>query len=499
MSDESTPAATLDQPPATAAEGVEAPKRLNQDVNLFEVGPWRKRIRVIIDRSDIDERINAQFRKMMPEIVVPGYRPGKAPRKLIEKRFFRQVADEIKGELLLQSLEQIMEEHKLNPISQPNIDPLRIELPEKGPLIYEFEVEVAPEFELPPYKGLKLKRPVKEISEADIDVALQRLLRRLGRTVPKQGPAAMGDIVVADVHITHQGGLMAHFEKLELRVDPQLAFSDGVAPEFGAKMVGVQAGEQRTLDIHLSPALANPELRGKVVQGTFKVSQVQTVELPTLNEAFFANIGLSNLEQLREQLRVSLQRQLEYEQRRVAREQVLAHIGAAANWDLPNDLLHRQAARALNQRYLELRSAGFAEEEIRARLNLMQQDVLESTAKALKEHFVLQKIAEVEKIEVSDDDVEFAIEEMATQSGESVRKVRARIERENLMESVVTQILEEKALKLVLEHAEYEDVPFQPQVTTEGLTAVNAAASGVEPTAVSGLESAKSESASEMS
>lgn len=432
MSDEKTPAATLEQPPVTEAaadaEGAETPKRLNQSVNIFDVGPWRKRIRVIIDRSDIDERINAQFKKLIPEIVVPGYRPGKAPRKLIEKRFFRQVADEIKGELLLQSLEQIMDEHKLNPISQPNIDPFRIELPEAGPLIYEFEVEVSPEFELPAYKGLKLKRPVKEISEADLDLAQQRLMRRLGRTVPKQGPAEMGDVLVTDLNITHQGAPLARFEKLEVRLDPQLMFSDGVAPDFGEKMVGVQAGEQRTLDIHLSATLANPELRGKVVQGTFKVSQVQTVELPSLDETTLAKLGLNNLDQLREHLRILLQRQLEYEQRRVAREQVLAQIGAAATWDLPNDLLHRQAARALNQRYLEMRSAGFPEEEIRARLNLMQQDVLASTAKSLKEHFVLQKIAEVEKIEVTEDDIEFEMEQMALQSGESVRKVRARID-----------------------------------------------------------------------
>ena len=486
MSDEKTPttAATLDRSnESEAVAGLDAPKPLQQSVNIVDVGPCRKHIRVIINRPDIDERINEQFKKMMPEVVVPGYRPGKAPRKLIEKRFFREVAEQIKGELLLQSLEQLAEEYKLNPISLPNINPEQIDLPETGPLVYEFEIEVAPEFELLPYKGLKLKRPVKEITEADIDQALKRFLRRLGVTVTKDGPADLDDIIVADVVVTHEGEQLTSMSKVQLRLDPQLAFSDGVAPDFGAKMKGVQAGEERTLEIHLSPALANANLRGKTVQGTFKVSAVQTVKEPELSDAFFAVMGVANLEQLREKIRVSLQRQLEYEQRRSAREQVLAHIGAAATWDLPNDLLHRQAAQALNRQILELRSSGFAEEEIKARINVLRQDIMASTAKALKEHFVLQKIAEVEKIEVTDEDVNFEIENMAEQAGESVRKVRARIERENLMESVMTEILERKALDLVLEHAEYEDVPFQPSGITEGLGAVEAAATGEEPAA----------------
>lgn len=495
MSDEKTPAtaATLDSPAEPeAAAGMEAPKPLNQSVNIVDVGPCRKHVRVIINRPDIDERINEQFKKMMPDVVVPGYRPGKAPRKLIEKRFFREVAEQIKGELLLQSLEQLAEEHKLNPISQPNINPMGIDLPETGPLTYEFEIEVAPEFDLPAYKGLKLKRPVKEISDADIDLAQKRFLRRVGNVVSKEGGADLDDIVVADVVVKHQGEQLTSFSKMELRLDPQLAFSDGVAHDFGAKMKGVKAGEERTLDIKLSPALANADLRGKTVQGTFAVAEVRTVEQPELNEDFFAELGVANLEQMREKLRISLQRQLEYEQRRAAREQVLAHIGAAATWDLPNDLLHRQAARALNRQILELRSSGFAEEEIKARINVLQQDVFASTAKSLKEHFVLQKIAEVEKIEVSDEDVNFEIENMAEQSGESVRKVRARIERENLMETVVTEILERKALDLVLESAEYEDVPFQPSSGTEGLGAVEAAATGVEPAAPPPAEPAAS-------
>ena len=485
MSEELNPAATLETPSADPAAEMlgDKPKPLSQSVNIVDVGPCRKHVRVIIDRTDIDERINEQFKKMMPDVVVPGYRPGKAPRKLIEKRFFREVADQIKGELLLQSLEQLAEDHKLNPISQPNINPLAIELPETGPLTYEFEIEVVPEFDLPAYKGLKLKRPTKLISEADLDEAQKRFLRRLGTVLPKDGPAAAEDVLIADVHITLRGEELTEFKNLELRMDPQLAFSDGVAHDFGKQMTGVTVGETRQLDIKLAPTLANADLRGQTVQGAFNVKEIRVIKPAELTEDLFSELGVANIDQLREKLKLSLQRQLEYEQRRAAREQVLAHIGAAATWDLPHDLLHRQASRTLSRRIMEMRSAGFSEEDIRARSALLQQDVLASTAKALKEHFVLQKIAEVEKIEVSDDDVDFEIENMAEQSGESPRKVRARVERENLMETLVTEVLERKALDLVLGSAGSGAVPFVPAPATAGMAAVHAPPPGTGPPA----------------
>jgi len=116
----------------------------------------------------------------------------------------------------------------------------------------------------------------------------------------------------------------------------------------------------------------------------------------------------------------------------------------------------------LQRKLLEMESAGFTDQEIQSQARLLQQDAYASTERALKEHFVLQKIAEVEKLEVSEDDIDTEIETLAEQTGESPRRVRARLEKEDLLESLMTQILERKALDLVLQHASYEDVPYEP-------------------------------------
>src|SRR5262249_40229588 len=154
-------------------------------------------------------------------------------------------------------------------------------------------------------------------------------------------------------------------------------------------------------------------------------------------------------EQLREQIRVLLERRLEYEQRQSAREQVLSQIAAAATWELPQDLLYRQARKTLARKGMEMQEAGMAEDEIRGRQRLLERDVLNSTAMALKEHFVLQKIAEVEKIEIDDDDINDEIDRLADQTGDTPRRVRARLERDDLLETLAAQLIERKALDLV--------------------------------------------------
>src|SRR5262249_2261343 len=125
---------------------------------------------------------------------------------------------------------------------------------------------------------------------------------------------------------------------------------------------------------------------------------------------------------------------------------------------LPQELVQRQARRSFNRRIVEMRQAGMSDDEIRGRVRLLEQDVLRSTEKALKEHFVLQKIAEVEKLEIDEADINDEIDRIAAQNDESPRRVRARLEKDDLMEALATEIVESKSLDLILGHAEYEDV-----------------------------------------
>lgn len=477
MADDTAP---LDTDPTTGEAVATLPEdgKLKQTVEIRDAGPCKKHVKVTIDRQQIDERMDEKFTELVrsDQPQVRGFRPGKAPRRLIEKQYGDTVREEVKNQVLLASLEQIANEQLITPLSPPNLDPSAVKLPETGPLVYEFEIEVRPEFELPEYKGLKLRRPVHTFTEDEVRAEKRRLLEPYGQLVPKDPPvAALNDTVVANVTISFRGKAINTIKEVRVKVEQRLVLADGVVEDFAAKMVGAKPGDVREVEIVLGQELKTPELRGQRVQATFHILDVKTTRLPELTrELLEERFGVTNEEQLDEYVRSLLERRLEYIQRQEARKQVLERIAAAATWELPQDLLRRQARVALQRRVIEMKNAGLSDEQILARRRLLEQDVLRSTAAALKEHFVLQKIAEVEKIEIGDEDIDREIERIADQTGESPRRVRARYEKEDLMDALAADLLERRALDLILAHATYEDYEWKPQAETEAAATVEA-------------------------
>src|SRR4051812_41821900 len=246
---ETTATAEPDAAEAGAAEDKE-PVKLHQTVEVSDVGPCKKHIRVTIDRADIDTRLDEKYSELVTEhrSYISGFRPGKAPRKIVEKHYRDDVQQQVRGEVLMASLEQIAEEQDIAPLAPPDLDPSKIVIPPEGPMIYEFDVEVRPQFQLPDYKGLKLKRPVQEFTDADVDREKRRLLEPYGQIVPKEGnppTVAIGDIIVCDIATRFAGQVLNDVKEVRIRVDPRLALKDGVAENFGKEVTGAKPGETR--------------------------------------------------------------------------------------------------------------------------------------------------------------------------------------------------------------------------------------------------------------
>ncbi|AWM41977.1 Trigger factor [Gemmata obscuriglobus] len=495
-------------PPAEATAVAEAPGaeageengKLVQTVEIKDIGPCKKHVKVTVDRKAIDDRFNEKFTELTlsEEPQVRGFRPGKAPRKMIEKRYYTTVADEIKSQVLMASLEQLADEQAISPLSPPEFDPNLVNIPKEGPFVYEFDIEVRPEFDLPEYKGLKLRRPTHTYTAEEVANEKKRLLDPYGQIVPKDsGVAELYDVISADVAISFQGKEINKLDEVQVKVEPQLALSDGVAADFGKTMAGAKSGDVRVVDITLSQETATEQLRGQTVQAQFTVKDVKTTRQPELTSDLLESaFGVSTPEAFTELVEAVLNRRLEYTQRRVAREQVLQQIAAAAAWELPQDMLRKQARKTLARKVMEMRNAGMSDEQIRGRSRILEQDVLKSTAEALKEHFVLQKIAEVEKIEIEEDDIDTEIDRIADQSGESPRKVRARLEKEDLMEAVAADLLERKALDLILGSATYEDYELNSEAQQGEVATVEQAVLPDAPAPAPAEGEAKGDSAS---
>jgi trigger factor len=460
-----------------AGEAEEKDQPLDLTVEITKPSACERHVTVTISRADVDRYLDDAYGDLMPTAAVPGFRIGRAPRKIVESRFRDEVTEQVKGTLLLDCLEQISSEQHFTAISEPEFDLEAVEVPKEGPMTFEFTIEVRPEFDLPKWRGLKLNRPVREFTDADVDEQLEQMLSRYGQLVPHEGPAGEGDYVSVNITSTADGRQVASEPEAIVRVRPTLSFRDARLEGFAKLMKGAQAGDRRTAEITLTQDAPNVELRGKKVQLDFEVLEVKKLKLPELTEEFLQEIGSFESENaLREAIRKNLERQLEYHQQRNARSQISALLTKSADWELPPGLLERQAARELERAVMELRRSGFSEAEIRARENQLRQNSTASTAVALKEHFILERIAEEEKIEVDEGDYDKEIFLIAAQSGESPRRVRAQLEKRGLMDVLRNQIIERKVLELVQSEAKFKDEAFVP--TRNEVEAIALAAGG---------------------
>ena len=453
------------------------PSRLDLIVDIATPSACERHVTVTVSRADIDRYFDDAYSGMMSEAVVPGFRAGRAPRKLVEQRFKKEAGEQVKSSLLMDSLSQISEESEFAAISEPDLNLDAIEVPDTGPMTFEFDIEVRPEFELPKWKGLQIDRPVRDFTDDDIEKQLQQTLARYGQLVPHEGAAEEGDYLTLNTKTSADGEVVSEEEELVVRVGDVLSFADGKLEGFAKLVTGVEAEQKKTAKLTLTGDAPNADLRGKEVELEMEVLEVKRLKLPELTEDFLQELGnFATEDDLRTAVKQNLVRQLEYKQQQNSRQQITAMLTESANWELPPGLLKRQSAREVERAVMELRRSGFSEAEIRARENSLRQNSAETTAAALKEHFILERIAEDENIDVEEGDYEKEIFLMSMQSGESPRRVRAQLEKRGLMDVLRNQIVERKVLEAVQAAAKFNDQPYEPE--SDDVEAVNIAIGG---------------------
>jgi len=480
--------AELDDPAANdtavAEEEEQETYRLTLDASIEDSGPCRKHIVIRVPREDIDHFYSEEVSSLADKAEVPGFRVGHVPKGLIEKRFRKELSAQVKQKLLVQSLEQVSEDHKLDPINEPAIDVEAIDIPEEGDFEFEFDVEVRPDFDLPDYEGLLIERPNRDITQEDVDDYQRRYLAQYGTRETVDGPAEARDFVTLSAEFRHDDRPLHKIADLKTQVLPVLRFQDTELDGFDELMIGAKPGDVRDTELTISTESENLEMRGEKVQAKFTVREVKRLQTPELTAEFLQRLGVESQEDLQDEIRATLQRQVHFQQRQLCRRQVLAKITQSADWELPEDLVLKQVENALRREILEMQQAGYTSQEIRSRENEIRQRAVSNTQQALKEHFVLDKIATQEEIEVTSEELDVEIQLMAMQRGESARRVRARLEKSGMDENLAAQIRERKAVDVVLDKAKFKEVPM-PRAPESRVAAV--------PNSVCGITDAEAE------
>lgn len=440
----------------------EKKETLNYSVEVQVVGDCQRHVTVTIPVEDVQRYFRARYENLAPVAEIPGFRPGKAPRKLIESKFRKTVTEQVKGQLLLDTLTQIGDEQRFSAIGEPVFDFESVSVEEGAPLQFEFDIEVRPDFELPQWKGLELPQYVHDFSSSEIDSHAGRFLRRNSDLLPATDSVRAQDVVTLEIETSIDGEVVESLHELAVPVQASASFRDAQIDGFATLLVGKSINDEVTTTVEISASASNPVARDKKANVKIKILDIKRYEDAELNESNVAKFGdkFSDVGEVRDAIKAELERRMAFEEDRLVRQAITASLTEAANWQLPPDLLERQSRRELERAVMELRRNGMSDEFINAYENKLRQNSSEQTSVALREHFILERIAEAEGIEDQPEDYDQEIELIAMSMNDSARRVRSRLEKTGQLDALRNQIVERKVLAMIREHATFRKEQF---------------------------------------
>jgi len=451
-----------DKPTDAAAEAHEAaegqePQLPEYQVEVTDVGTLRKKVTVTVPAEKIEAKRDELYGELRDTAQVPGFRVGHAPRRLIEKRFGKEVGQDVRNTLVGEALGTAIEKADLNALGQPDLDLESIELPASGDLSFSFEVEVAPEFELPELTGIRLTKRTLEVTDERVDEALDQWRRGQARFEPTDEPAEEGDVVTADATISGEGVEDVHRSGLTLRVAPGQI--EGLPlVELGETLAGTKAEGTAELTVTAPQAHPNEDWRGKVLTVRIHVSEVRRRVLPDLDDAFAAQYGLDNAAQLREEMRRNLEARVHSEQQQDLRDQLEQYLLENVELEVPEQAAGRQTDRVLRRRYVDLLRRGVPREQIDEYLTELQAAASEQAVRELKLSFILGKICQEKEIDVADEEINAAIAQMARLQDRRPERLRQELDQDGSLEMLAQNLREQKALDELLKTAEISEV-----------------------------------------
>src|ERR1700736_1626250 len=383
---------------------------------------------------------------------IPGYRPGKAPRAVVDKRFRKEIQDEVTKKLVSKSYREAVEQKKLRVASLTNLED--VQFGEDKSMRFQATVVTAPDFKLPDYKNVPVQLPDTKVTEAEIEATLQRL-RDQGADfvdVPHRS-AQMEDFAVIDFEGTVEGKSITEVapnasknlqggKKFWLRLA-----QDNFLPKFCEQIVGQKKDETRTVTIDFPADFLVKEMAGKQASYSVTLREIKERVLPAVDDAFAAKLlPGKTLADLRHEIEHDLEHEKEHQVEHAKEEQIIKLLHEKTKFDVPPPLLRNETKRALVELVQRNRARGIPDEMLKEK----EKELIETAASVahhrLKTNFILERIAEQEKIEVTREDVDLRIRQEAQRYNISADKMRKELEEHDGLNALAEQILLGKTL-----------------------------------------------------
>ncbi|MBO6145289.1 MAG: trigger factor [Bacilli bacterium] len=374
-------------------------------------------IEVKIEKKDWTEAIDKSFEKAQKNVKVDGFRKGKVPRNIFEKKFGKEsLYEEAINLVLPKAYDKAFKDSKLEPIIQPSIDIKEIN--EEG-VTFVFKITTKPEVKIKKYKGLKVTKEKVNVTKEEVDHQIEHLLEQYAEMIIKDGKIENGDTAVIDFEGFKDGKA---FDGGKGENYPLVIGSNTFIPGFEEQLIGLKTGDEKDIEVTFPKDYASEELKGQKAVFKIKVNEVKTKELPKMDEDFFKDLGydkVENEEQLRDLIKVDLEAKKEYENENKYIDALLEEVAKNTEVEIPEELVHEEAHHMVHQYEENLKMQGITLDMFYQFTNSNEEALIKQmepeAEKRVKYRFMLEEIVNLEKIDVTDKEAKDHAKEIAKQ------------------------------------------------------------------------------------
>ncbi len=379
---------------------------------------------------------------------VPGFRKGKVPASIVRQRFADDIKSEIVEALVPRYFREETKKQNLQPVSQPRVTDLHLHQGE--PLTFKASFEILPDFKVAAYEDIHIDRLPTEVTEEEVERALSNLQQRQATYSPVEEDRALadGDFAVVGFKGTPKEG---EADAKPVEVDEVMVEIGGedTLPEFNENLRGAKAGEQRNFEVKYADDFADKRLAGKTMTYDVDVKGIRTRSIPELNDDFAKELGaeFTTLDDLRNRLRENMKAEKLHEAEHRGKDQIVEELVKRNDFPVPDAMLDQQIDLRLERGLRALAAQGMKTEDMkRMDFGRLRAGQREAALREVKASLILEQIADEEKIEVSDEELDHELQALATQSKQTIEQVRARLTKDGGLDRIRHRIRNEKTL-----------------------------------------------------
>lgn len=440
------------------------------ETSVKDSGVWEKTIGVTVAAEEVAKEFNTVLGELAGKVNLPGFRAGKVPRDVVERKFGGDVKRQVAGNLLQRAVFSSIEKEGLNTIGEPQFDaPESIAATRGQPFTFQFTTEVFPEFELPPYKGLKAEQEEIDVLPEEEENAIKGICERFAEDgeAPEGHAMANKDSAAGVLRILVDGNEIHKEEDARLLVVDGHVF--GAHAHLGESyLLGAKVGEKRVIEEALAESFPIAEQRGKKATIEFEVKAIRVLKVPAVDDELAKKVGVNDAAALKERVHSSLlQKVRETIMDRVS-STLLGQIEEKVSFDLPKRALNAAASNNLSQNIQQMSKMGVTPAALGIDAEQMANQSLEFGKKELRRFFILSAIADKEGLVAEDDEVDDVVVSLSRQRNIPVQQLFDKMAEDGQLQQIETNIRFKKAMEFITDSAEVTVVPRKPFTQDEG-------------------------------